>query len=221
MLPGIRRGIIEELLHLCRRQRQPREIECQPPREGATICLGSRRQSLLPQLSINEHVDRTASGKFDLRTNNRHKGPVLFVLGPLFDPALERLNLRSVQWFFRIRRRHDHVGIVGVDAFPHQAAGQISRLDGRRVGFSLHVQPQLCRAVVRIRPVTLKAVFRQDGTDISIKAHTFLAGVRSRIRSGRNETEQGKKDDRAGGAGGIVHAPIIDTISAIHKRLFS
>ena len=99
---------------------------------------------------------------------------MFFVVRALFDPVADQLDLRRSQLHARIRRRHQVIGVLGVDATPCIALLKIARNDGPN-SFTIRerpfarIHPELGFAFVRIRPVALEARFRKDRSDVAIE----------------------------------------------------
>ena len=136
------------------------------------------------------------------------KRPVLPPLSAALDPAFQYLALLLGDFLVRFLRRHDLILIMGRDPTPELALIQLAGNDGciailvllQRV--RLQVEPQVCFAMLRLRPVALKAGIREDRQDIAAEIDGRL-----RLRSGnktneRDENEPGRSENH-----GSKHAP--------------
>ena len=107
-----------------------------------------------------------------LRADGRYIGPVLRIIRAFADPALQRFLLRRRKAAVRLRRRHEVVAIVSIDSRDELTRVRVSR--NKSLQFQRHVpnvQPQVGLAFVRVLPVAVEAVFRENRPDVAIEVH--------------------------------------------------
>jgi hypothetical protein len=92
------------------------------------------------------------------------------VLSTLIDPVFQKLFLCFRKFLVRITRGHDQLRIGRKDALDEFALGSVSWLEGSGTdGLIAKVESQISLPVLRIGPVAIEAVFRQQWSDISIE----------------------------------------------------
>ncbi len=94
LVVGRRRRVAHEGRHLFGRRRQPEQIRIQAADERATVGFGRRLQADLGEPLGHQHIDAILPGR-NRRLDRRFIGPMLLILRPLRDPALEDLLLRA------------------------------------------------------------------------------------------------------------------------------
>ncbi len=114
--------------------------------------------------------------------------PVLFVLGPLLYPLLEKCFLLRLECAVGIGRRHHVRFVIARHAPPELALLGVAGDDGRDVvvldeGGVGGVESQVGLAGLFIEAVALEAVFTEDGADVAVEVER-LSG---RIFSGWRE----------------------------------
>src|SRR5439155_14608722 len=90
-------------------------------------------EPLLLEAGEEEGVDRVANRRrdragdlWDARATDGLEGPVLLILRPLLDPALDRLPLGVRERLVRLGRGHHEILVAAGDARPHLALGQVA-----------------------------------------------------------------------------------------------
>ena len=113
------------------------------------------------------------------RVGQRQKGPVAFVLGALLDPAAEDRDLIGGEVrLFAGRGRHVLVGVGRGDPLDERAFVGLAGNDGRVAaeiggGSVAEVEAQIGLAMLGVGSVAIKAVAREDGSDVLVEADFF------------------------------------------------
>jgi hypothetical protein len=115
----------------------------------------------------------------DLRSFNWLIGPVPGVGGSLRNPSFEQGNFLRCDWFFVFGRRHQLVLIIADDALDDLAIFRIPRDNGKiptkiGKGTFLGIHAVVCITVLRIGPMTGKALRREDRADVAAEVQRLL-----------------------------------------------
>ena len=167
--------------------RQTREIKEDAADQRDGIGLGSGLEIMRTQFLLDEGVD----GVLALRgrhgwTLDRHKGPVILILGSLGDPAAKKIALSFRELLRRGRRRHHVIRFGGGDAMPELAVIRFARLDRFFDRLRTHIEPKACLALVLIRAVAGVALRGEDRAHVAIELDTLF---RSEDAEGGKERE--------------------------------
>ena len=135
-LVGARLLIAEKDIELRRSRRQPGEGEGDPPDQDAALGLRRGGQFLLFQFRRDEMIDAVRALRQGFG-NRRLEGPVLLIGCPLLNPLSQRRLLRLGELLLALLRRHQVVGIIGGDAVPELALGDIAGNDCDLAALSL------------------------------------------------------------------------------------
>ena len=135
------------------------------------------------------------------RSLGSDESPVRGVIRPFPDPTLQPLLLLGRKPPVRLRRRHQFPGIRRVDPRDEFAGARVLRNDrtglDRRVA---NVEPQLGLTLVRVLPMAIEAVFREDGPDVAVELEGGRLGLSPVLECGQNRTalqdERDKKSER-------------------------
>ncbi len=170
------RIVSDKCPHVLGGWRQSSEIESQSPDQSSRFSLRRGFHPFFLQSGEDKGINLILPG-FELRndrSNRRIVSPVAFILGSFFDPAFEKVLLIFRQYEVRFRRRHQLVIILGNDTPPCLAFLKISR--GNRnystqvsSGTFERIETKIGFATVFVRPVAVKAGFRKDRANITIK----------------------------------------------------
>ena len=188
-------GVIDERGDIFRLRRESREVKRQPADERHAVGFRCRCQLVLSKCDVNKSIDRVASrADFSSRHSGLHErliGPMPLPVRPLLDPGVEDRLLPSVERLLGLRRRHHLFWIVVEDPTDQFALvglprDHCPRLLRRPAQPEFAVEPQIRLAGVVVRPVTGKAMLRQDRPHIAVE----LDPLRKRRFGG---------DDRGGG----------------------
>ena len=103
------------------------------------------------------------------------EGPVLGVNSAFRDPLFQGGNLLHAERVLNTRRRHDVVGEVGRHALDERALVGSAGHNRGAIGLSslegsaalVEAKPAL--AVLLVRAVAIKAMFRQDGANVAVE----------------------------------------------------
>jgi hypothetical protein len=109
---------------------------------------------------------------------------VLAVLSTACDPTFEQILLRIAQSAIGIWGWHQRVRIGRVDPIDQLAFGRIAWSD--RVAYDRRfpvIEPQIGLPFVGVLSVAVKAILREDGTDVSIEVdRPLVLGIDSLLR---------------------------------------
>ena len=135
------------------------------------------------------------------RSFGSDEGPVRGVIRPFPDPAFQPLLLLGGQPPVRLRRRHQFSGSSELIRETSSLARGVFRHD--RAGFDRRVadvEPQLGLTFVRVLPVAVEAVFREDRPNVAIEVEGGRLGQSPVLERGQDRTalqdERDKKSKR-------------------------
>ena len=119
-LVGVSMRVEHEGLDQCRVGGQAGKVVGNPAGQCAAVGLGSRGQPLRLQTGQHKPVDRVTNpvGLPHLRERRPRRWderPVRLIFGPFLDPADEHFLLLCRKCLLRFRRRHHHLGVIGID----------------------------------------------------------------------------------------------------------
>ncbi len=206
---GIGGCIGDERGHLLRRGGQSREGERETADERGAVRLGVHRQLGDGEGVAEKPVDRVGGlACRHLRPRDRPVGPVLLIRRSRLDPPREQLLLLGRERLLRMRRRHDHAGIGGVDPDDHFTGRRVAGHDrphpAREPAGCLlgRVEPQA--RLLLSRPVAGVAVFGKDRPDVAVEPKRRLGGCG---RAPRDHPEDRRHDDtRSNPVADALHA---------------
>ena len=178
---GVAGLVAEEGLDVGSRGWQSGQIERKAADEPASVGFRRGLEAGCFKFRQNECVDRIPRPLFcsHARRGGTHGGlerPVFFPSRALLDPALEHALLLIGEVLLGEDRRHAHRVFVAGDALIEQAGACVAGRDdaaSRAHGKCAlaRIQPQSGHARIFVRPVTVEAVFREDGADLTLKVH--------------------------------------------------
>ena len=218
-LVRVRRLIFHERANFLRRRRQPGEVERQPADERDAIRFLRRIHTLLLQSVQDEGVDRVADFEFRIsdirycRPRELGERPVLRVLRAFGDPLFQEVGLSRRERRLLRGRRHSKIGVGGADALDEFALGRFARHDRAGLhGLIANVEPELRLARLRVRPVALKTLARQNRPHV-------LVEVDRRSGKGRMTGTESACDGKQGSHGGIecVQAGVLGESGSIQR----
>ena len=200
-LVGLRPGVSHERRKLVGSRWQPGQIKAYPAQQCGPPCLGRWSQTRLRLLRRHKMIDgilRPAplrpGQRWQRMPNRRLERPVLVVLRPLRDPALQEVDLLRRQIAVRLRRRHLRVRVGRSDSREQFALGQVCRINRRHAVIDLsgpfaRVEPQAGLALGRIRPVALKTVLGENRPNVAIEINLSrrTLGQAGRQHGGQNQ----------------------------------
>ena len=194
-------AIGDERVDLVRGRREPHKVDRQPLDERGPVGLRRRGQPFGFELGEDELVDRIAHPvgaphRGLGRAHGRDESPVRGVCGPLGDPSFQDRLLLGRQSSIRLRRRHQLAGILRVD--PPDQLARLGIVRDDRVGIDRgvsDVESQLGLAFIRILPVAIEAVLREDRPDIAIEVQGGRRGLRFAGRDQERETDRQEEKD--------------------------
>ena len=177
----------EKRVHLRQRRRQAGEIERHATNQRFARRFGRGLEIFLLQPRENETVHvvprpLVALHLRQLRPARRLESPVLAPHRALIYPTFEQGDLRGGEFAFRIRRRHQVIGVLSRDALNQLAHRAFARnhhgiFHTKRPLF--RVQPQLRLARFLVRSVTVKTIVREDGQDVAGEIHLRRRGAQT------------------------------------------
>ena len=172
------RGIREECVQVCRRWRQPDEIEMDATAERGPIGLGAGREPFLFEPRQHKPVDvilRPVGVGRDRHgwPDGLHERPVGPVVGPGGDPVGEDPLLAVGEHDLRMRRGHDKIGVGARDPGDEFAVVWVAGHDGPRAavefadGLLSQVEPQARLTPALIGPMALETAVGKNRPDLA------------------------------------------------------
>ncbi len=181
----------ERLDHL-RRRGQAGQIKAEPPDQCPPIGFGGGFQPLLLELRQDEAIDRIADPRLLLHRGQGRPAwcdqrPVRLIRGAGLDPFLQEIFLPGRQRLVQRGRRHELLGVRGIDAREELATLKIAGRDGPELDGGLAaIEPQVGLAGRAVGPVASETVLRQDRPDVAI----ILGLLRGRRGAARERQQQ-------------------------------
>lgn len=115
------------------------------------------------------------------------ESPVVFVLGPLFDPESEGFLFLFGESIDGVERWHVLVLVGGGDALDENGFVRLARNDGIKLGGSRKgIEAEIGFAFLFVEAMTKETIVREDGTNVAVVAD-FLCRL--------NQGGQGQDDD--------------------------
>jgi hypothetical protein len=127
-------------------------------------------------------------------SDQRGVGPVRLVGRALADPFGEQRFLGFAERFLELRRRHEVVLILGVQAFEQQAGLGIAGHDGLGLdGRLAHIEAEVGFTMVFVGAVAGEAVVAENGTDVAVVAQLGRRSEGGRCGEGADERQEARR----------------------------